>query len=248
MGHSDDIRVCALRRQRWVPDRARLPSDCSHSDAPISRLREFKSSGTGDSVVARQASDLGTRPSVAHTRLLQLVPKKDGGCRPVFDLKSLKFKMTTPRVVTNALHRGDWADAYFHVPIHANSKRLLMFALTDSNGLRVFQFRALPFGLTSAPRVFTKVILPLGHQAHMRAISLLRYLEDWLIRSPNKLLFSRQTGWLLEVMRRAGFVLNDAKSQMTPTQRITHIGVEYHLDLDEMCPRWREFRSLTTGF
>ena len=48
--------------------------------------------------------------------------------------------MTTPRVVTNALHRGDWAvsidlkDAYFHVPIHAKSKRLLRFALTDSNG------------------------------------------------------------------------------------------------------------------
>ena len=40
-----------------------------------------------------------------------LVPKKDGGFRPVFDLKALnafvvkeKFKMTTPRVVTNALH------------------------------------------------------------------------------------------------------------------------------------------------
>ena len=178
-----------------------------------------------------------------------LVPKKDGGCRPVFDLKALnrfvskeKFKMTTPRVVTNALHRGDWAvsidlkDAYFHVPIHAKSKRLLRFALTDSDGLRVFQFRALPFGLTSAPRVFTKVILPLGHQAHMRAISLLQYLDDWLIRSPDKLLLSQQTGWLLEVMRRAGFVLNEAKSHLTPTQRITHIGVEYHLDLGLMFP------------
>ena len=102
--------------------------------------------------------------------------------------------------------------------------------------LRVFQFRALPFGLTSAPGVFTKVILPLGHQAHMRAISLLQYLDDWLIRSPDKLLLSQQTGWLLEVMRRAGFVLNEAKSHLTPTQRITHIGVEYHLYLGLMFP------------
>ena len=42
-----------------------------------------------------------------------LVPKKDGTFRPVFDLKSLntyvckeKFKMTTPRAVTRALHTG----------------------------------------------------------------------------------------------------------------------------------------------
>ena len=32
----------------------------------------------------------------------------------------------------------------------------------------IFQFRALPFGLTSAPRVFTKVILPVGHSAHIK--------------------------------------------------------------------------------
>ena len=108
-----------------------------------------------------------------------LVPKKDGGRRPVFDLKALnhfvrkeKFKMTTPRVVTNALHHGDWAvsvdlkDAYFHMPIHRKSRRLLRFATAGNDGLRVFQFRALPFGLTSAPRVFTKVILPIGHLAH----------------------------------------------------------------------------------
>ena len=178
MGHSDDRRVCTLRRQRWVPDRARLPSDsipCSHSDAPISRLRESKSSGTEiASLLDKQAIEEHDPRSLTpgfYSRIF-LVPKKDGGCRPVFDLKALnrfvskeKFKMTTPRVVTNALHRGDWAVsidlkyAYFHVPIHAKSKRLLRFALTDSNGLRVFQFRALPFGLTSAPRVFTKVIL-----------------------------------------------------------------------------------------
>ena len=112
-----------------------------------------------------------------------LVHKKDGGFRPVFDLKALnafvvkeKFKLTTPQVVTNALHKGDWAvsidlkDAYFHVPIHVRSRRLLRFALTMDDELRIFQFRALPFGLTSAPRVFTKVILPVGQSAHMRAV------------------------------------------------------------------------------
>ena len=93
-----------------------------------------------------------------------LVPKTDGSYRPVLDLKSLnqfvqneKFKMTTPRTVTNAIHKGDWAasidlkDAYFHIPIHVRSRRLVRFAVATNDGLRVFQFRALPFGLTCAP-------------------------------------------------------------------------------------------------
>ena len=180
---------------------------------------------------------------------LFLVPKTDGSHRPVFDLKSLnqfvhkeKFKMTTPRTVTNAMHKGDWAvsidlkDAYFHVPIHVRSRRLLRFAIVTNDGLRVFQFRALPFGLTSAPRIFTKVILPLGHHAHLHAVCLLQYLDDWLLRSPNKSLLARQTSWLLEIIRRVGFVLNEPKSQLVPTQRLIHIGVEYHLDLGLMFP------------
>ena len=180
---------------------------------------------------------------------LFLVPKTDGSHRPVFDLKSLnqfvhkeKFKMTTPRTVTNAMHKGDWAvsidlkDAYFHVPIHVRSRRLLRFAIATNDGLRVFEYRALPFGLTSAPRVFTKVILPLGHHAHLHAVCLLQYLDDWLLRSPNKSLLARQTSWLLDIIRRVGFVVNVAKSQLTPTQRLIHIGVEYHLDLGLMFP------------
>ena len=150
--------------------------------------------------------------------------------------------MTTPRTVTNAMHKGDWAvsidlkDAYFHIPIHVRSRRLLRFAVATNDGLRVFQFRALPFGLTSAPRVFTKVILPVGHHAHLHAVCLLQYLDDWLLRSPNKLLLAQQTSWLLDIIRRVGFVLNVPKSQLVPTQRLIHIGVEYHLDLGLMFP------------
>ena len=140
------------------------------------------------------------------------------------------------------MHKGDWAvsidlkDAYFHVPIHVRSRSLLRFAIATNDGLRVFQFRAIPFGLTLAPRVFTKVILPLGHHVHLHVVCLLQYLDDWLLRSINKSLLARQTSWLLDVIRRVGFVLNVAKSQLTPTQRLIHIGVEYHLDLGLMFP------------
>ena len=189
-----------------------------------------------------------------------LVPKKDGGRRPVFDLKALnhfvrkeKFKMTTPRVVTNALHHGDSAvsvdlkDAYFHIPIHRKSRRLLRFATAGNDGLRVFQFRALPFGLTSAPRVFTKVILPIGHLAHTHAICLLQYLDDWILRNTDKSLLVQQASWLLRIMCRVGLVLNVQKSQLAPTQRLIHIGVEYWLDVGLMFPPMDRVHKIESG-
>ena len=137
--------------------------------------------------------------------------------------------MTTPRTVTNAMHKGDWAvsidlkDAYFHIPIHVRSRRLLRFDVATDDGLRVFQFRALPFGLTSAPRVFTKVILPVGHHAHLHAVCLLQYLDDWLLRSPYKLLLAQQTSWLLDIIRRVGFCAKRAQvATSSHSTSVTH--------------------------
>ena len=225
-----------------VPIPMRLPHGADQVSALLREVTALLDKGAIEEV-----NRLSLTPDF-YSRIL-LVPKKDGGFRPVFDLKSLnafvvkeKFKMATPRVVTSALHKGDWAvsidlkDAYFHVPIHVRSRRLLRFALTMDDELRIFQFRALPFGLTSAPRVFTKVILPVGQSAHMRAVCLLQYLDDWLLRSPYKLPLARHTSWLLDVIRRVGFIPNVPKSQLVPTQRLTHIGVEYQLDIGLMFP------------
>ena len=150
--------------------------------------------------------------------------------------------MTTPRAVTHVLHKGDWVvsvdlkDAYFHVPIHRKSRRLMRFAVEGSDRVRAFQFRALPFGLTSAPRVFTKVILPIEHLAHVHAVCLLQYLDDWIVRNTDKSLLQQQAKWLPGVLRRVGLVLNAQKSQLVPTQRLIHIGVEYHLDVGLIFP------------
>ena len=232
-----------------VPIPMKLFRDTEQSNALLREIMSLLDKGAIEELDPRSLS-----PGF-YSRLF-LVPKTDGSHRPVFDLKSLnqfvhkeKFKMTTPRTVTNAMHKGDWAvsidlkDAYFHVPIHVRSRRLLRFAIATNDGLRVFEFRALPFGLTSAPRVFTKVILPLGHHAHLHAVCLLQYLDDWLLRSPNKSLLARQTSWLLDIIRRVGFVVNVAKSQLTPTQRLIHIGVEYYLDLGLMFPPMTRVRG-----
>ncbi|VDI49055.1 Hypothetical predicted protein [Mytilus galloprovincialis] len=120
-----------------------------------------------------------------------LVPKKTGDMRPVINLKPLNkylrkqhFKMDSLSTVLNLVKQGDWGisldlkDAYLHVPIYKTHKKYLRFCL--KNG-RALQFKALPFGPTSAPRVFTKIVAVVAAHLRSRGIRLVVYLDDWFL-------------------------------------------------------------------
>ena len=106
---------------------------------------------------------------------LFLVPKKTGDLHPIINLKFLnnhivkeKFKMETQRAIRKALTQGDWVtsidlkDAYFHIPVQPTARKYLRFTHLQE----VYQFKALPFGLTSAPLEFSRVTETLGAIAH----------------------------------------------------------------------------------
>ena len=91
---------------------------------------------------------------------LFVTPKVTGGWRPVIDLSRLnrfvrlsRFRMETSASVLQSLRPGDWMvlldlqDAYLQVPVHPDSRRFLRFCI----GAEVYQFKALCFGLSSAP-------------------------------------------------------------------------------------------------
>ena len=69
------------------------------------------------------------------------------------------FKMETPEIIRTSLQTGEWVtsidfkDEYFHIPIHAQSKKYMRFHVQDKS----YQFKALPFRLSTAPIEFTVV-------------------------------------------------------------------------------------------
>ncbi|KAL0173005.1 hypothetical protein M9458_033316, partial [Cirrhinus mrigala] len=96
-----------------------------------------------------------------------IVPKKDGGLRPILDLRllnrsvmRLKFKMLTIKQVVSQIRSEDWfvtidlKDAYFHVSILPQHRKFLRFAFRG----KAYQYRVLPFGLALSPRTFTKCV------------------------------------------------------------------------------------------
>ena len=103
-------------------------------------------------------------PRVFHR--LFLVPKPNNKWRPILDLSNLnpflkaeKFKMETPETIRTSLQQGEWVtsvdfkDAYFHIPIQAQSRKYLRFHVEG----QTYQFKALPFGLSTAPLEFTVI-------------------------------------------------------------------------------------------
>ncbi len=85
--------------------------------------------------------------------------------------------METPASVLSAVTKGQWmtsidlSDAYFHIPIHYTSRKYLRFVFKGT----VYQFRALCFGLSTAPMIFTQVMKPIAYMAHREGIRLHQY-------------------------------------------------------------------------
>ena len=167
---------------------------------------------------------------------LFVVPKASGGWRPVLDLSALNvflrkcpFRMETPVSVRDSLRLGDWAtsidltDAYFHIRIHRSCRKWLRFVW---NG-RAFQFRALPFGLSLAPWVFTRIVRELCLFVRSKGIRIRAYLDDWLILATSRSLCQAHTRLLLDVSDRLGFLINRRKSDLCPAQSFTYLGMVF---------------------
>ena len=119
-----------------------------------------------------------------------LVPKKDGGQRPVINLKALNqfvntehFKMEGIHTVKDLLRHGDWLakvdlkDAYFVIPIDPTHRRYLRCQVLG----KIYQFTCLPFGLSSALWVFTKTLKPVLALLREMGMRLVAYIDDILI-------------------------------------------------------------------
>lgn len=164
---------------------------------------------------------------------LFLVRKKTGGFRPVVDLKRLNvfirkehFKMESLQSILLAIRLLDWMitvdlrDAYFHVPVHPEFQRFLRFTLGEQH----FQFVCLPFGLTTSPRIFSKLLLAVVAVLRTRGLRVYHYLDDILILADSRALLLQHRELALAVLEDFGWLVNREKSQLEPTQRIIYLG------------------------
>ncbi len=142
-----------------------------------------------------------------------IVPKKGGGLRPILDLRvlnwslhKLSFRMLMQRRIFLCIRPFDWfaainlKDAYFHVSILPRHRPFLCFAFEG----RVYQCKALPFGLSLSPRVFTKVMEEALVPLKEAVIHILNYIDDWLILAQSRALLCEHRDTVLSHLRASG--------------------------------------------
>ena len=174
-----------------------------------------------------------------------LVAKKDGGLRPILDLrglnrflKVLRFHMLSTAEVLRTVAREEWftsvdlKDAYFHVPIAPHHRQFLRFAFQG----RHFQFRVLPFGLSLSPRVFTRCVAAALSPLQSRGMKILPYLDDWLICAPSQSQVALDTTLLLSHVARLGLRVNLTKSCLVPSQSTVFLAVSLDAVAMKACP------------
>ncbi|KAF7241227.1 Transient receptor potential cation channel subfamily V member 6 [Varanus komodoensis] len=169
-----------------------------------------------------------------------MVLKRDGGLRPILDLRALnrfitpkKFRMTMLQNILPLLGRGDWfasldlKDAYFHISIHPRHRRFLGFAVDSA----IYEFKVLPFGLVTAPRVFSKCTAPVCAHLRLRGIRIYPYLDDWLLVSDTKAGLLSAVDITCALLQDLGLCINQQKSSLLPTQMINFFGARLDLTL-----------------
>ena len=185
-------------------------------------------------LIVKGAVELAPLPSPGFYSRLFVVWKTSGSWRPVIDLSHLNrfvdvshFQMETIQSALLSVRQGDWMasidlkEAYLQVPVHPDSRHFLRFMYRD----HVFQFKALCFGLSTAPQVFTRVMAPVSAILHSMGIRMRRYLDDWLVQSSSQASLLRDLQTVLQLCHELGIVVNPQKSNLVPSQVVQYRGV-----------------------
>nr|XP_055041679.1 uncharacterized protein LOC129429181 [Misgurnus anguillicaudatus] len=164
-----------------------------------------------------------------------VVPKKGGSAlRPILDLRILNmhlrkysFKMLTHKVLCQSIRPNDWfvtidlSDAYFHIDIYPSHRKFLRFAYRGT----AYEFQTIPFGLSLAPRVFTKCVEAALFPLRDRGIRILSYIDDYLICSSSREQAIKDAETVLNHLSDLGFRINMIKSRLVPSQQTAYLGL-----------------------
>lgn len=170
-----------------------------------------------------------------------VIPKPNGTYRFILNLKNLNnyvdtqhFKLEDIRTACKLMSphcymaKIDLRDAYFSLPLHPDSKKFLRFKFQD----KLYEFNCIPFGLCTAPFLFTKLMKPVCTYLRTRNIILTSYLDDIIFFNSSKHQCSKNVELACKLLQDLGFVVNYEKSSLIPATSCTYLGLT--LDSDSM--------------
>ena len=163
-----------------------------------------------------------------------VVPKKD--CedrRVILNLKILNsyirkitFKLEGYDTIINMIKRHDYfvsidlTDAFIMLSINESCYKYLCFDWEN----RRLHYRCMPFGMTSSPRIFTKVFKSVLTFLRGRGLRISAWFDDIILVASSIALIREQLHFTMLILKSLGFIPHPEKSMLIPSQTINHLG------------------------
>lgn len=165
-----------------------------------------------------------------------IIPKLDGSYRLILNLKKLNefiktehFKLEDDKIVRRLMTANcfmasvDLQDAYYLIPIREADRKFLRFTF-DGN---LYEFTCLPFGLSTAPYTFTKIMKPVVSHLRNLGYTSVIYLDDILFIENSFTKCQESIQVTTALLERLGFLINEEKSKKVPSTRCKFLGNIY---------------------
>jgi hypothetical protein len=160
--------------------------------------------------------------------------KKDGSHRMILNLKKLNtevsyhhFKMETLQVALTLIRKDcfmasvDLKDAYYSVAIQKEFRKYLRFEWKE----KLFEYTALPNGLSLAPRLFTKLLKPVFAALRLKGHVSTAFIDDSLLLGSSQEACTQNIIHTIHLLQQLGFIIHPHKSVLQPAKQITYLGV-----------------------
>ena len=165
---------------------------------------------------------------------LSVSTNKLGKKRLIFDLKILntflwkqKVSFEDWKIASEYLEKDsfcfkfDLSKGYHHVNIFSGHQSFLGFSIKR----KYYCFTVVPFGLSYAPYIFTKVLREMVKYCRSHCIKIVMFLDDGWGTNSNRHLFSADAVFVKNSLLKAGFVINLEKSIWEPVQKLEWLGL-----------------------
>ena len=159
--------------------------------------------------------------------------RKENKHRLILNLKELNkfvlhhhFKMDTLKSALNMTRKGcfmasiDLTEAYYSVPFENSLQNFVAFQFQG----KFYRYACLPNGLTSAPKIFTKIMKSVLSTLRKLGYIVMNYLDDIFICGDTFAECRDAVLATVNLLFKLGFSIHPEKLQLIPVQKIEFLG------------------------
>ena len=164
------------------------------------------------------------------------VPKKDGSFRLITDLRDINKYLENKTFIYEGIDTAleiveprdqlitlDIKDGFYHVQIDEKFHKYLGICFNNT----YYVWCVLPFGLKHSSYFFCKILRPVIQHLRQLEIKVVSYVDDFLAADKkDNISFSKNI--LLDTLKTLGYIINEKKSALEPSEYAKFIGYEIH--------------------